>query len=216
MNPENWQNFFQIMIAVGLIMTATGGYGYYHFGKQIDKNVENELPRQFSTGSGDNISGDKYENNYYFEGKQHYDVSDKDRPFISCGKQIEIKSNSLIFHFKNVGNIQAEDVRIRTFEILRKSQDLEEYDRFVLENINKEGKLYGIIPPNDIGNVSWTLAPDEKTGKVHLDKDAILVLQIDYNYNRKKAAKRFFAFYGYMNFHGQEVISLKRQIEIDQ
>ncbi|WP_159523919.1 hypothetical protein [Sunxiuqinia indica] len=40
MKPEILQTISQIVVFLGIILTAIGGYGHFHYGKKIEKNRE--------------------------------------------------------------------------------------------------------------------------------------------------------------------------------
>ncbi|MBI2345751.1 MAG: hypothetical protein HYV03_02460 [Deltaproteobacteria bacterium] len=80
MGPEGWQTASQITITVGSIVAILGGYGLWHFGKQIEKDktmmtsdksanpsapVPSSQTNQSHTGSGDNVAGNKFEYNFH-------------------------------------------------------------------------------------------------------------------------------------------------------
>lgn len=48
MNPSLLQNICQIIIVVGILLTALGGYGSYHFGKEIEnkKSAQEQIEQQ--------------------------------------------------------------------------------------------------------------------------------------------------------------------------
>lgn len=73
MGPESWQTASQVAVAVGLIITALGGFGNSYFGKQAAKDA-NALTQTKNTqaplsqdhnGNGDNFGRDK--NEYHAE-----------------------------------------------------------------------------------------------------------------------------------------------------
>lgn len=43
MRPEIMQNIAQLIVCIGLIFTALGGYGHFYYGKKIDSNKEVEI-----------------------------------------------------------------------------------------------------------------------------------------------------------------------------
>jgi hypothetical protein len=46
MKPEMFQNISNVLILIGVILTALGGYGSYHFGKKNDKIREDTTAKQ--------------------------------------------------------------------------------------------------------------------------------------------------------------------------
>jgi hypothetical protein len=40
MTSQGWQTLSQVVVAVGLFLTALGGYGAYYFGKRVDREKE--------------------------------------------------------------------------------------------------------------------------------------------------------------------------------
>ena len=42
-NPATWQTISQVLVAIGIVLTGLGGYGSYHFGKQLETAKAREV-----------------------------------------------------------------------------------------------------------------------------------------------------------------------------
>lgn len=66
MRPENLQNICNLLILIGLIFTALGGYGTYHFGKKVEQKNDSlivELNQKIQEQANDIIGYSKGEEN---------------------------------------------------------------------------------------------------------------------------------------------------------
>ncbi|MUP40025.1 hypothetical protein [Labilibaculum euxinus] len=61
MKPEILQTVYQLVLAGGIIFTALGGYGYFHYSKMIEKNREvtvdtklDNIPQSINTNNNEN------------------------------------------------------------------------------------------------------------------------------------------------------------------
>lgn len=131
-------------------------------------------------------------------------------PEIRVDSEVKLEDRRLIFGFKNIGSARAEDVRVSSYGIGRRSKDLDDYHAWAMGRTKSghQGKLYGVLSPGrHVAGILTLLTTEAKS----FDNNTIHVLQIDYTYQGKE--KRFFTFYGHTTLNGKNRINLQRQIE---